>query len=469
MEDKSQTTIQRSDTELAAAETLGHVTCSRKAVGMQDGPTRLTEEQREANMGSFWKKISQAAEGRMLRFSRARCKCSQEGAAVDVWEETKMTGGGMQTVADGEWDNLRTTADTCRRPRLTLQDHRSNTSEWHCKESSVAVVLPQKPDELEETPEEEKVEVIKVYLDNRPGTTESVRMLTDEVSQIQEVRYCLKTLREQMAARQNSNMKKYPSNGQRVNTPNHRAAVTNGNSIHDHTGNADVVDDNQVQSLREETKRLYAQMKDMESRHREERERLQMDSEDHRVRLAAQSGRLQKAEEEAEKRGRRVEELQRLLANMEAESGDLQDKMAADEAELLRLKADKGEGGEEKEQRCNDLEKEVAALKEKIHHLDDMLKSQQRKVRHMIEQLQNSRTVLQERDRVIKDLEEKVAFLEAENREMHDHMDYFLSGQDPPPLKCAESKPVIIYSKPLTPSTHSNKSLPFIKVIEIKS
>lgn len=96
--------------------------------------------------------------------------------------------------------------------------------------------------------------------------------------------------------------------------------------------------------------------------------------------------------------------------------------------------------------RAEQLEKEVAILREKIHHLDDMLKSQQRKVRHMIEQvrrtcarqtswspssylcrisdclpvcssrlqLQNSRMVIQERDRVILELEEKVAFLEAE-------------------------------------------------------
>ncbi|KAM7042158.1 uncharacterized protein M8220_007449 isoform 11-T15 [Acridotheres tristis] len=37
--------------------------------------------------------------------------------------------------------------------------------------------------------------------------------------------------------------------------------------------------------------------------------------------------------------------------------------------------------------RSSQLEKEVATLSEKIHHLDDMLKSQQRKVRHMIEQI----------------------------------------------------------------------------------
>lgn len=36
------------------------------------------------------------------------------------------------------------------------------------------------------------------------------------------------------------------------------------------------------------------------------------------------------------------------------------------------------------------LEKEVAMLREKIHHLDDMLKSQQRKVRQMIEQVRGA-------------------------------------------------------------------------------
>lgn len=37
--------------------------------------------------------------------------------------------------------------------------------------------------------------------------------------------------------------------------------------------------------------------------------------------------------------------------------------------------------------RLEELEKENAVLKEKIHHLDDMLKSQQRKLRQMIEQV----------------------------------------------------------------------------------
>ncbi|KAF0024564.1 hypothetical protein F2P81_023366 [Scophthalmus maximus] len=341
--------------------------------------------------------------------------------------------------------------DRCRRLRLSLQDqHQAGyTPEGLSgKESSIAVVLPQKPKEQEGTlelitPAEERVKLIKV-------------------------RYCLKTLREQMAARQNSNNNKYPANGFRVDSSSRQPAVSNGNAvlIESH----ELVAGNREESakLREVTKRLYAQLKEMEKRHQEERERLQAESDEYHTRLVEQSEQLHKAEERSEERGLQVDELQRLLGSMEIESGALKDKMAAGEAELLQLKASREEGAEE-QRRCAELEKEVATLKEKIHHLDDMLKCQQRKVRHMIEQLQNSRTVIQERDRVIGDLEERVAFLQAENREMHDHMEYFLAGQDPPPLTSTQNKPEVVYSKALTPTTQTNKALPFIKVIEIKS
>uniref|UniRef100_A0A667ZGG8 Tuftelin 1a n=1 Tax=Myripristis murdjan TaxID=586833 RepID=A0A667ZGG8_9TELE len=325
------------------------------------------------------------------------------------------------------------------------QDQSARTSEH-----SIAIVLPQQPGEEQQhtpdliTPTDEKVEVIKVCLFTRQQKDEthqeSLKMLTDEVSQIQEVRYCLKTLREQMAARQSSN---------------------NNNKVHTLLSNAG---DNQEETLRlrEATKRLYAQLKELEKRHQEERDRLQAESSEYRRRLDEQTELLQRAEEQSEERGQQVEELQRLLTGMELESTALKDKLATGEEELLQLRAGE-ERGQEKEQRCEKLEKELATLKEKIHHLDDMLKSQQRKVRHMIEQLQNSRTVIQERDRVIMDLEERVAFLEAENRELHDRMEHFLDGENALPLTSTEN------NKPLTPSTHSNKSLPFIKVIEIKS
>lgn len=95
-------------------------------------------------------------------------------------------------------------------------------------------------------------------------------------------------------------------------------------------------------------------------------------------------------------------------------------------------------------------------------------------------QLQNSRMVIQERDRVIKELEEKVAFLEAEvraaspqrnthfiilniverdqwlliltfdllfaqNREMHDRMEYFLGGERSNSYLSSERNAQIVY------------------------
>lgn len=65
----------------------------------------------------------------------------------------------------------------------------------------------------------------------------------------------------------------------------------------------------------------------------------QAESELYGVRLAGQSERLQEAEKCSEERGQRVEELQRLLERMEAESSALKDKMVANEVELLQLQA----------------------------------------------------------------------------------------------------------------------------------
>ncbi|NXC24165.1 TUFT1 protein, partial [Campylorhamphus procurvoides] len=80
------------------------------------------------------------------------------------------------------------------------------------------------------------------------------------------------------------------------------------------------------------------------------------------------------------------------------------------EVELGRLRHVEGDKLAQQE-RSAQLEKEVAMLREKIHHLDDMLKSQQRKVRQMIEQLQNSKTVIQAKDSSIQELKERVSYL----------------------------------------------------------
>ncbi|NWH76196.1 TUFT1 protein, partial [Piaya cayana] len=127
-----------------------------------------------------------------------------------------------------------------------------------------------------------------------------------------------------------------------------------------------------------------------------------------------------------------VDELQRLLAGMEKEHRSLLLKMKEGEAELARLRSVEGDKLAEQD-RSAQLEKEVAMLREKIHHLDDMLKSQQRKVRQMIEQLQNSKTVIQGKDAMIQELKERLPVLTwlhvLKNLEMHDRIEHLIEKQ----------------------------------------
>ncbi|XP_071324939.1 tuftelin 1a isoform X1 [Trachinotus anak] len=363
----------------------------------------------------------------------------------------------------------------CRRLRLTLHDQSQaaqSTEQHRDKPVGRAFALVQPSyDRTVLTSEPvkstgEQVEVIKVYLEARRQEQEkhqqSLKMLSDEVSQIQEVRYCLKTLREQMAAKN-----KPHTNGWKVGVP-FRKNVSSAPKGGAKADGQEADDEAERTKLREVSKRLYAQLQETEKKHQEERERLQAEGSRLRECLRDQEEKLKATEEASERKDKRIEELQRFLGGMEQESATLREAIRSREEELRELRKIREEG-QKGDQRAEQLEKEVAILKEKIHHLDDMLKSQQRKVRHMIEQLQNSRMVIQERDRVIKELEEKVAFLEAENREMQDQMDYFLGGQRSNSYLSSERNPQIVYSKPIKPSTSSNKPLPFIKVIEIKS
>ncbi|XP_069040933.1 tuftelin 1a isoform X1 [Lepisosteus oculatus] len=331
-------------------------------------------------------------------------------------------------------------------------------------------------------PTEEKVEVIKVYLEARRQDQtlhdESLKMLSDEVSHIQEVRYCLKSLRQQMAARQGGRSGEHRSPAQshapQADLPRHQSPVCSptlsGSAPPTQEWEDPGLSESESARMRELTRRLYGQyqarLQEAERRHQEERTRLEVRSGHYQQQLSHQQEALRQAQDGLSQRDSQIEDLNRLLSGMGQEQRSLLDKMKESEAELAQLRTLREES-RSKEERSAELEKELAVLKEKIHHLDDMLKSQQRKVRHMIEQLQNSRTVIQERDRVIRELQEKVAFLEAENREMHDRMDFLLSSQNPE-ARAPEPSSRIVYSKPLVPSS-AGKPLPHIRVVEIRS
>ncbi|XP_048367039.1 tuftelin isoform X2 [Sphaerodactylus townsendi] len=222
-----------------------------------------------------------------------------------------------------------------------------------------------------------------------------------------------------------------------------------------------------IRIMRETTKRLFSKLQEAEKRHQSDRAAYET-SISHYRREAEQSGTaLRQAELDLAEKDLKLEEVQRLLSGMEKEHRSLLQKMKDNETELEELRKVRSDQVAEQE-RSSKLEKEVATLREKIHHLDDMLKSQQRKVRQMIEQLQNSKTVIQSKDTVIQELKERVAYLEAENLEMHDRMEHLIENQANPGGYNAKprSKSESLSSNKRITKSLLPKPLPLIRVVE---
>uniref|UniRef100_A0A8D0KNB2 Tuftelin 1 n=1 Tax=Salvator merianae TaxID=96440 RepID=A0A8D0KNB2_SALMN len=218
-----------------------------------------------------------------------------------------------------------------------------------------------------------------------------------------------------------------------------------------------------ISVMRETTKRLFSKLQEAEKRHQSDRAAYETSISHYRREAERSGAALQRAESELNEKDLKLEELQRLLTGMEKEHQTLLQKMKDGEAELRSLEGDKVE----EQERSAKLEKEVATLREKIHHLDDMLKSQQRKVRQMIEQLQNSKTVIQSKDAIIHELKERVAYLEAENLEMHDRMEHLIEKQSLSGAHNVRPRSRSEYSSSKKqPKSLGPKPLPLIRVVE---
>ncbi|XP_033926932.1 tuftelin isoform X2 [Melopsittacus undulatus] len=218
-----------------------------------------------------------------------------------------------------------------------------------------------------------------------------------------------------------------------------------------------------VEKIRQTAKRLFTKLQEAEKQHQLERKAFERTVSQYQEEAEQTSSALRRAERSVVEKEVQVDELQRLLAGMEKEHRTLLLKMKEGEAELARLRSVEGDKLAQQD-RSAQLEKEVAMLREKIHHLDDMLKSQQRKVRQMIEQLQNSKTVIQAKDAVIQELKERVAYLEAENLEMHDRIEHLIEKQVSRGGHSSRprSKSEYVSSKRVT----GPKPLPLIRVVE---
>ncbi|XP_059946524.1 tuftelin isoform X3 [Mesoplodon densirostris] len=276
-------------------------------------------------------------------------------------------------------------------------------------------------------------EIIKVYLKGKSGDKmiheKNINQLKSEVQYIQEARNCLQKLREDISRKLDRNP------GDSLHQQEIQVVLEKPNGFsqgpltpHSSPPEVDTYIDEDVESLRRTVQDLLVKLQETERQHQSDRvdfevtlSRYQREAEQNQVAL-------QRAEDRVEQKEAEVGELQRCFLGMETEHRALLAKVREGETALEELRSKKVDCRAEQEKAAN-LEKEVAGLREKIHHLDDMLKSQQRKVRQMIEQLQNSKAVIQSKDTAIQELKEKIAYLEAENLEMHDRMEHLIEKQ----------------------------------------
>uniref|UniRef100_V9L2N0 Tuftelin n=2 Tax=Callorhinchus milii TaxID=7868 RepID=V9L2N0_CALMI len=176
--------------------------------------------------------------------------------------------------------------------------------------------------------------------------------------------------------------------------------------------------------LREVSRKLYKRLQETERRHESERRALESESSQYRAELWDSQAAQRRAQDEVQSRDQQIQELQRLVTGMEQEHGNLQTKIQTNEL-LLREMRSQSQIDTTDHHRSAQLEREVEGLQEKVHHLDDMLKSQQRKIRQMIDQLQKSRSQMEEKDLLINQLQDRVSHLESENQEMQDRLEFY--------------------------------------------
>ncbi|XP_015264649.1 PREDICTED: LOW QUALITY PROTEIN: myocardial zonula adherens protein-like [Gekko japonicus] len=181
--------------------------------------------------------------------------------------------------------------------------------------------------------------------------------------------------------------------------------------------------------MREMTRKLYSQYE----------EKLQEEEQKHKLEketLIAETNRLLKAIEDANKRMRLTEtslqekdqkigDLDQFIQRMEEERHQLQKQLLEYELQLhganLHSQASR--------QRSHHLEEATASLRERIRHLDDMVLCQQKKVKHMVEEIELQKRKMKEKELFILQLLEKISFLEGENKELQDRLDYLMETQ----------------------------------------
>ncbi|XP_040425729.1 myocardial zonula adherens protein isoform X2 [Cygnus olor] len=180
--------------------------------------------------------------------------------------------------------------------------------------------------------------------------------------------------------------------------------------------------------MREMTRKLYSQyeekMREEEQKHKAEKEILLEETNRLLKAIEEANKKMQITETSIQEKDQRIGELDRLIERMEEERHQLQKQLELNEIQISGAKSENSDS-----ERSQHLEEVAASLRERIKHLDDMVHCQQKKVKHMVEEIEMLRKKVKEKELFIIQLLEKISFLECENKELQDKLDYLMENQ----------------------------------------
>ncbi|XP_058639375.1 myocardial zonula adherens protein isoform X2 [Onychostoma macrolepis] len=204
-------------------------------------------------------------------------------------------------------------------------------------------------------------------------------------------------------------------------------------------------------------KEYEEQLQEQQRKYREEIEALQAQLDDYMRRLEEAERNAQIAEAKIAERDQRITEVERLLYCMAQEKGDLIKKLC-DCEQLLRGLDETDHADKAVAKQSEQLKAEAAELKERIKHLNDMVFSQQRKVKAMIEEVETLRAKVAQKDMFIAELLDRIAIVECERasetkvatRDIGVGCDLPIRSEEPPCVAPVQPSP--ISSAPRSPS-----------------
>ncbi|XP_015219472.1 coiled-coil domain-containing protein 68 [Lepisosteus oculatus] len=187
-----------------------------------------------------------------------------------------------------------------------------------------------------------------------------------------------------------------------------------------------------AEALRDTTRRLFdtyqSRAEEMRERHIQEKQTLQGWALDLEQNLRRSLENLHNLERNLQEKEERISEIEKLVGRMEQEKTVLSRKRDLIEHET-RWRLSLNHSPIPEAESLRNCTTEVNTLQEKIHHLDDMILNQNRKLRTYIQQIEQLKKELSAQDNAVWTLTERLHSLEAKNKELKYSVEFWTSQQ----------------------------------------